>query len=182
MGTFKVTSIIIGYSFLRTNWREDSCTSSATLFLRALTFTVFFTVSSAGTETTVLIVSTISSANWLKKIRTFIASHKILSLVFAFSEVLEISFITFEFTQVSISNSIFSTSRHESFGTKLTSFKDRRTLSVSLFNNSNTILHALIIIGQTINSANRSVKLGTVTSGHARSFGGCDLLRTRENT
>jgi len=181
LGTLQITLVVVGDSLLRTNGRENSGASGAALFLRALTLTVLLAVSSAGTETGILVVSSISSANGFQKVGALVASDEVFSLVFTFSEVLEVGLVALQFAQISVSHSVLSTSRHEGFRTELTSLENRGTLSIGLFNHSDAVQHALVVVGESIDSANWSVELRTVTSSHAGSLGGGNLLGTRKS-
>jgi len=83
----------------------------------------------------------------------------------ALTEISETSLIAFKFAQVSICTTVVTTSWHENVGAVLATLVERRAFTSSLSENSSALHGAFIIIGESINSTNRSIFLFTTARG-----------------
>ena len=182
LSALQITHIIISNSISRTHWFQKTSASGTRSLHWTLTLRVFSASSFASALALVFVISSISSANWVLVFGTRIAvSVEGLILFLALSESDELLLRTSQRTQISVSDSVGPTNRHEHFGAELAPIKDRRTLSVGLLHHSDTFHHTFIIVGESVNSANGSVQFLALTRGQTRSFGLGYLLSTRED-
>lgn len=157
LSTVQITFVVISDSFFRTDWVDNTSTSGAGFFLWTSTIRVFLTSSLASALTGIFILNSISSTNWSVNIWTFVTTYLVGLFLLTDTERIELSIVTFQFTQVSVSDSILSTSWQENLRTVLTSSLNRWTFTIGLFNNTNTVHSTFVIISSSINTTNRSV-------------------------
>lgn len=193
----QVAFVFIGLSISSALFVNNTWTVQVTVswvFNRTTSKGVSGASSGTFTSTVISVIKTVSSANWVsRKISTHCARLRGLSSFLsnrAFTKMLERTIIALKLTKISVSLkfvSVLSTSRHENIRAKLTllfsssSYKSR-AFADSKLENSDSVHGACVIVGKSVNTANRSVFSWAVVSNSTRSSSFMDLLGTVQNT
>ena len=181
--TSQITQIVISNSINTAHRTQNTSTSCTRFFNRTTSFRVFLAISFASAHALIFVVSTISTADRMRVSWACITTLGVLALfVFAFAKSYEFLLIALQFTKVSVSDSISTTSWQEQFGTEFTTSQNGWAFSIALFHDTNTFHGAFVVVSQSINTTNWSVNFWTVTWSKARSFGLWDLLGAAQDT
>lgn len=181
LSAIQIALIIVGDSFFTADRGENTGTSGTRLFLRTTSVAVLFASTFAEALALVVILDSISSADRSKNFWAELAVFIFLFFLFADSEAVKFSSVALHFAEISVSNSVSSTSRHKSFRAKLASSSDRIAFAVREFPDSDTVNYTIVVVSSSIRSANRSVNLRAVARASARSFGTGNLLGAVQN-
>lgn len=181
LSAIQVALIIVGDSFFTADGGEHTGTSGTRLFLWTTSVAIFFASTFAEALAFVVILNSIGSTDRSENIWAEVAVFIFLFFLFADTETIKFSSVALHFAEVSVSNSVSSTSRHKGLRAKLASPGDGIAFAVREFPDSDTINHTVVIVGSSIRSANRSVNLRAVARASARSFGTGNLLGAVQN-
>ena len=165
----KETSVIISPSISSANIIQNSNAVLFTISIhRTSSLAILLTVTLAGAFAFISVVESVTSADrfGLEGVTFLTVSLERMFLINdAFTEVSEFGLIALQLTEISVSITVITTSRHENIRAVLAALVKAWAFSHSLSKNSYAFLGAGVIIGQTVNTANRSIFLLTVTRG-----------------